>query len=105
MSHQKLVGVCASPVATIRSTNASHSPYERVAGGAPCRGRKPSTSVRIERIPVSCPSKYGEFAESASTSGSHGKTVSSTRWQVSASGMPTCTCSPLTPCRRADGPA
>ena len=37
--------------------------------------------------------------------GSHGMTCSITRRHVSASGMPTCTCRPCTPWRRAVGPA
>ena len=56
-------------------------------------------------MPVSRPSKYGEFADSASTTGSQGRIVSMTRKHASASGIPTWTCSPLTPCRRADDPA
>src|SRR5437763_9834565 len=46
---------------------------------SPFRGRNPSTSARIESMPVSRPSKYGEFAERASTTGSHGRIVSMTR--------------------------
>ena len=58
--------------ATRRSTHDSHSAYEANAGGAPARGSSASTGARFDAMPVSSPANHGEFAESASTTGSHG---------------------------------
>ena len=58
--------------ATSRSTHASHSAYDANAGGAPARGSSASTGARFDAIPVSSPANHGEFADSASTTGSHG---------------------------------
>jgi hypothetical protein len=49
------------------------SAYDRTGGGAPARGQQASTSARTDISPVSSPARYGEFADSASTSGSQGR--------------------------------
>ena len=59
---------------TRRSTKASHSAYEPKAGGAP-RARQLREHLRARRQqPGRAPATNGEFADSASTTGSHGST-------------------------------
>ncbi len=70
----------------------------------PARGSSASTGARFEAMPVSSPAYHGEFADSASTTGSHGRIASRQRQHSSADGMPTWTCSPWTPWRRTEMP-
>ena len=54
----------------------------------PVRGNAPNSGVRIEAKPESRPRQNGEFADSASSSGSVPRRPSSARTAVSASGTP-----------------
>ena len=63
------------------------------ASGTPQRGKLlVKLCVRAEWSPVSRPSRKGEFAETASSSGSTGRSRSQTRTARSMSRTPTWTC-------------
>ena len=67
-------------------------------GGVPPVGMSKRRSARVDRNPVALPSAYGELAESASRTGSHGMTPSKARSAVSASGNATWMWRPQTSC-------
>ncbi len=52
------------------------------------------TWLRVEERPVSYPCQYGEFADSASSSGTQFRKPVATRTAVSGSCIPMCTCNP-----------
>ena len=68
-------------------------PSRRRRRGSPQRGKLlVKLCVRAECRPLSRPSRYGELAEIASSSGSTGRSRSQTRTARSMSWTPTCTC-------------
>ena len=58
----------------------------------PTRGNAPKTGTRAEASPVSRPCQNGEFADSASSSGTWTRNPRNARTAASAPGTATCTC-------------
>jgi hypothetical protein len=52
------------------------------------------TWMRVDASPVSRACQYGEFADSASSSGNHVRSPVATLTAASGDSIPTCTCSP-----------
>ena len=92
-------GICADAAESVAALGEL-----RAAADAIARRNGLRIAARVERSSVSRPPRYGEFTDSASTSGSHWRMPSSARKQASAESTPTWTWRPLTPWRRAIGP-
>jgi hypothetical protein len=77
-----------------RWTSSSNSSNDEKAGGSPLRGKASKSFTRVEAKPVSRPCQNGEFAESASSSGSHVRSAFETAIACCAVASPTWTCRP-----------
>ena len=77
-----------------RSTRSSNSSHEAKAGGRPLRGNQSKIFVRADASPVSRPCQKGEFADSASSSGSQVRSAFATEIACVVLSSPTWTCSP-----------
>lgn len=72
---QKIVpGSTSAPQSVSAAMSRSKSATESKYGGGPATGHFPQVSVRQLAYPVSRPSQNGEFAMSAISTGSHGRT-------------------------------
>ena len=80
------------------STAASYSSAEANCGGGPALGQRAHSTLRQLAWPVSALRYIAEFAVSASSSGSQGRSRLLTPMAASRSGTATCTWQPQMPC-------
>ena len=104
-SHQRRMRSSASPSST-RARRSGPSPRSpRTQAARPPGAGAASSSARVEARPVSAPAAYGELAETARRTGSHGRTASSRPMHSSGLATPTWTWRPAQCWRRAEDPA
>src|SRR5829696_2961458 len=93
-------GSLTVPELTRSPTSASYSAAEEKASGGPADGQRDHSTDRYDAYPVSEPSKNGEPADGASSTGSQAPTSGSAATASSRSATPTWVCIAQTCCSR-----